>query len=487
MSCPRLRVTDRAAAGPGVEARDLARILGLTTTVAEWLRHPGATTTRTRRGAFCDPKLAHLSNARRRWPTVLVAADRLASAIRRGERIAVFGDYDCDGITSAAIMTEILRELGGQVIPLLASRFDGGYGVSKAACDRIVRQRRRPCSSPATAALRITCRSTRSGHAASTSIVIDHHLVPDEPLPVLAFLNPHRPECGFAYKGLASCGLALSLGAALRAALGKPLDCAHGSTSSRSGPSPTSHLSTATTARSCGRVSASSRRRPPRTAGARRVRKARGAAPALRTRRRASASRRAQRAGPARRTGSGARASARAVGRGRAPISPRASKRSPTSAASFKKRWPRKRSPRSSATATRTVPRSCSGARAGTSVSSASSRVGSRIVTGARSSSSASTAAWTRLGARPARRAPARRALEHLGVARSIRRTSGRRRARNSRIPDWSRFARRSRPRSIRRDRPRRGNAGRRHSSLHGRRAVRRRPRPRTSRAVWTG
>jgi len=48
--------------------------------------------------------------------------------------------------------------------------------------------------------------------------------VPAEPLPAVAFLNPHRPDCGFAYKGLASCGLALSLVAAVRAVRGVKLD-----------------------------------------------------------------------------------------------------------------------------------------------------------------------------------------------------------------------------------------------------------------------
>jgi single-stranded-DNA-specific exonuclease len=56
------------------------------------------------------------------------------------------------------------------------------------------------------------------------SVVIDHHLVPSEPLPAFAFLNPHRPDCGFPFKGLASCGLALSIGAAVRTVLGRTLD-----------------------------------------------------------------------------------------------------------------------------------------------------------------------------------------------------------------------------------------------------------------------
>ena len=108
--------------------------------------------------------------------------------------------------------------------PLLASRFDGGYGLSRGGAATRPRSRRDACSSPATAARAITRARASARARGIDAIVIDHHLVPDEPLPALAFLNPHRPECGFPYKGLASCGLALSLGAAVRAALGQTLD-----------------------------------------------------------------------------------------------------------------------------------------------------------------------------------------------------------------------------------------------------------------------
>jgi single-stranded-DNA-specific exonuclease len=152
-----------------------------------------------------------------------VAADRLKRAIVTQERIFVFGDYDCDGITSTAILTEVLRELGGDVKWGLGSRFDGGYGVSSSAVRRIVESE---------AKLLVTCDCGSSDHdnlqlvsqAGLDVIVIDHHLVPDAPLPVQAFLNPHRAECGFPYKGLASCGLALSIAAALRQALGSDID-----------------------------------------------------------------------------------------------------------------------------------------------------------------------------------------------------------------------------------------------------------------------
>jgi single-stranded-DNA-specific exonuclease len=78
----------------------------------------------------------------------------------------------------------------------------------------------------------VTCDCGSSDHARIESarargidvIVVDHHLVPATPLPAFAFLNPHRPDCGFSYKGLCSAGLALSLGAAVRARLGTALD-----------------------------------------------------------------------------------------------------------------------------------------------------------------------------------------------------------------------------------------------------------------------
>lgn len=151
------------------------------------------------------------------------ACQRLAAAVRRGESIVVFGDYDCDGITSTAILTEVLRTLGGRVTPRLANRFDGGYGVSEAALGRILEAKPK---------LVVTCDCGSSDHTSLAAlrergvdvIVIDHHLVPEQPLPALAFLNPHRPECGFPFKYLASCGLVLSIAAGLRKELGAELD-----------------------------------------------------------------------------------------------------------------------------------------------------------------------------------------------------------------------------------------------------------------------
>jgi single-stranded-DNA-specific exonuclease len=213
----RLRDPGRAADG----ALELARALGLSITAADVLHRRGLTADdATKR--FLEPRLSHLTP-----PDAMAdreaAADRIARAIRAKERIAVFGDYDCDGITATAVMTGILRALGAEVVPLLATRLEGSYGFSAPASKRVF---------ATGATLLITCDCGSSDHPRLADarargidvIVIDHHLVPAEPLPAIAFLNPHRPECRFPYKGMASCGLALSLGAAVRRALGVELD-----------------------------------------------------------------------------------------------------------------------------------------------------------------------------------------------------------------------------------------------------------------------
>ena len=203
------------------EAVALAHAMGLTTTAGAVLLARGH-----REAApaarFLDPKLAHLTSPADMKDRAEAVA-RLVRAVRARERVCVFGDYDADGITAAALVTEVLRALGAEVVTLLANRFDGGYGLSGPALARVLDTH---------ATLLVTCDCGSSDHerldgvrrAGLDAVVIDHHRVPEAPLPALAFLNPHRPECGFSYKGLASVGLALSIGAGVRSELGVALD-----------------------------------------------------------------------------------------------------------------------------------------------------------------------------------------------------------------------------------------------------------------------
>ena len=205
----------------GSAALELARVLGSSITFADILQRrghrPGEELDR-----WLDPKLAQLTPPDD-MADLGAAAERIARAISRAEPICVFGDYDCDGITATTIVSEVIEALGGKVTPLLASRFAGGYGLSMPALERV---------KATGATLLVTCDCGSSDHerlAAARqlgieAVVIDHHLVPEEPLPAVAFLNPHRPDCGFPYKGLASCGLALLLATALRKTVGAKLD-----------------------------------------------------------------------------------------------------------------------------------------------------------------------------------------------------------------------------------------------------------------------
>ena len=199
----------------------LADACGLGLTAAQVLLHRGVRDAESAR-PFLDSTLRGLSSPEPMVDRAL-ASDRIARAIRAKERIVVFGDYDVDGTTSAVILSEVITALGGEVCTLIADRFHGGYGLSEEALERCLAQR---------PGLLVTCDCGSSDHqriAKATAggvdvIVVDHHLVPEQPLPAFAFLNPHRPDCGFAFKGLCSASLAFSLGAALRSELGAQLD-----------------------------------------------------------------------------------------------------------------------------------------------------------------------------------------------------------------------------------------------------------------------
>ena len=214
---------DRYSVRPSDEraARMLADACGLGLTAAQVLLHRGVRDAEEAR-PFLDSTLRGLSSPEPMADRAL-ASERITRAIRAGERIVVFGDYDVDGTTSAVILSEVIAALGGDVRVLIADRFHGGYGLSDQGLDRCFAER---------PGLLVTCDCGSSDHERIVKaraqgvdvIVVDHHLVPEEALPALAFLNPHRPECGFAYKGLCSAGLAFSLGAALRSEMGAKLD-----------------------------------------------------------------------------------------------------------------------------------------------------------------------------------------------------------------------------------------------------------------------
>jgi single-stranded-DNA-specific exonuclease len=165
---------------------------------------------------FLSPRLADL-----RPPEGLVdldkALDRIIAALQAGETIGVFGDYDVDGVTTAAVLATALRAFGAKVVPRCASR-DAGYGLGPADVARFAADGCRvlltgDCGTSDHEALR-ACREE-----GIDAIVIDHHQIPEGETTAFALINPRRPDDAFPFKGLASCGLAFYLAAALRSRL----------------------------------------------------------------------------------------------------------------------------------------------------------------------------------------------------------------------------------------------------------------------------
>ncbi len=147
------------------------------------------------------------------------AAERICRAVDAGEQITVFGDYDVDGVTSAALMVHFFRELGAPIDYYLPDRKQEGYGVNNAALKEI---KERGSGLVITADCGITAvKETEYANGLGLDVIItDHHQVGDEGLPpAIAVLNPHQPDCTYPFKFLSGVGIVFKLAAAIRRAL----------------------------------------------------------------------------------------------------------------------------------------------------------------------------------------------------------------------------------------------------------------------------
>lgn len=146
------------------------------------------------------------------------AASRLASAVTRGERIAVFGDYDVDGATSTALMVRFLRAVGSDPVIYIPDRLSEGYGPNVAAMAKLARDGAKvivtvDCGTQAHAALEA------AGEAGADVIVCDHHL-PGEVLPrAFAMVNPNRHDDVSGLRQVAAVGVSFLLCVATNRAL----------------------------------------------------------------------------------------------------------------------------------------------------------------------------------------------------------------------------------------------------------------------------
>ena len=144
------------------------------------------------------------------------AAERLAFAVQQGERVTIFGDYDVDGATSAALLVRLLRDLGLNAGAYIPDRLLEGYGPSGDALLKIGEGGTRlivtvDCGAQAFEALAL------AQDAGIDVIVVDHHKCAAELPRTFALINPNRLDEGegAAFGHLAAVGVAFLLGAAL--------------------------------------------------------------------------------------------------------------------------------------------------------------------------------------------------------------------------------------------------------------------------------
>jgi len=154
-----------------------------------------------------DERLTHSSLL---LPDIDKAVTRLLRALLGDELVAVFGDFDADGITGTVLLMEGISQLGGRVIHYIPHRLDEGHGLNPSALTYLKEQ-------GATLVVTVDCgingiAEVELGRKLGMDIIItDHHEAPDTPPPALAAIDPKRPDSSYPFPELAGVGVALKL------------------------------------------------------------------------------------------------------------------------------------------------------------------------------------------------------------------------------------------------------------------------------------
>ena len=153
-------------------------------------------------------------------PDMEEGVDLILSACDSGEKICIYGDYDCDGVTSTVILTEVLSQLTDNIIQYIPSRFDEGYGLNRAAIDTIKK-------AGADLIVTVDCGSVSVDEVEYAKeigldiMVTDHHRIEDRQAEGI-LINPARKDSEYPFSYLAGCGVAFKLAQAITDAAGLP-------------------------------------------------------------------------------------------------------------------------------------------------------------------------------------------------------------------------------------------------------------------------
>ena len=142
------------------------------------------------------------------------AAGRVGLAMAMGEKIAVFGDYDVDGITSTCLLTDFLRRHGANVVSYIPGRLEEGYGLNPIAIHQLHQE-------GVQLIITVDCGITAVAEAELCRelgidlVITDHHECKDTLPYAAAVVDPHRIDGGYPHKNLSGVGVAFKLAAAL--------------------------------------------------------------------------------------------------------------------------------------------------------------------------------------------------------------------------------------------------------------------------------
>ena len=143
------------------------------------------------------------------------AVTRLRQAIRNAETIAIYGDYDVDGVTATALLVPTLRTLGAaRVIPYIPNRLEEGYGLNKPALTQLAEEGTNVVVT-VDCGVRSVDEVAHANELGLDLIITDHHALGTDLPPALAVIDARREDDPYPFKHLAGVGLAFKLAQAL--------------------------------------------------------------------------------------------------------------------------------------------------------------------------------------------------------------------------------------------------------------------------------
>ena len=207
--------------GDAAVVKHLATALGVSDALASLMVQRGISTPG-EATAFFEPDLSFLHD-----PFLMkdmsIAVERISAAIKKNEKILVYGDYDVDGTTAVALMYSFLKDQYSNVEYYIPDRYKEGYGVSLQGIDFAYQT---GCKLVITLDCGIKAvEKVKYARSKGLDVIIcDHHYPGDEIPRAVAVLDPKQPSCSYPYKELSGCGVGFKLVHAYSRVHGIPFD-----------------------------------------------------------------------------------------------------------------------------------------------------------------------------------------------------------------------------------------------------------------------